>query len=134
MRISDWSSDVCSSDLEVERLFAAVDAALPPLTALVNNAGLAGRVNRLEDAPADTIRAAVDLNLLGSIWCARAAIRRMARRHGGRGCAIVNLSSGAATIGSPGEYLWYAASKGSIDSPTLNEKSIVTGTRGSVCV
>src|SRR3546814_17005646 len=76
MRISDWSSDVCSSDLEVERLFAAVDAALPPLTALVNNAGLAGRVNRLEDAPADTIRAAVDLNLLGSIWCARAAIRR----------------------------------------------------------
>src|SRR3546814_20342123 len=78
MRISDWSSDVCSSDL--------------------------------------TIRAAVDLNLLGSIWCARAAIRRMARRHGGRGGAIVNLSSGAATIGSPGEYVWYAASKGAIDS------------------
>src|SRR3546814_12224800 len=94
MRISDWSSDVCSSDLEVERLFAAVDAALPPLTALVNNAGLAGRVNRLEDAPADTIRAAVDLNLLGSIWCARAAIRRMARRHGGRGGAIVKDPKG----------------------------------------
>src|SRR3546814_8413670 len=81
MRISDWSSDVCSSDL--------------------------------------TIRAAVDLNLLGSIWCARAAIRRMARRHGGRGGAIVNLSSGAATIGSPGEYVWYAASKGAIDSLTV---------------
>src|SRR3546814_20953159 len=78
MRISDWSSDVCSSDL--------------------------------------TIRAAVDLNLLVSIWCARAAIRRMARHRGGRGGAIVNLSSGAATIGSPGEYVWYAASKGAIDS------------------
>ncbi len=108
---------------EVERLFAAVDAAegsgLPPLTALVNNAGLAGRVNRLEDAPAETIRQVMDLNVLGTIWCCRAAIRRMAKRHGGRGGAIVNLSSGAATIGSPGEYVWYAASKGAVDSLTL---------------
>src|SRR3546814_1065403 len=61
----------------------------------------------------------MDLNVLGSIWCARAAIRRMARRHGGQGGAIVNLSSGAATIGSPGEYVWYAASKGAIDSLTI---------------
>jgi NAD(P)-dependent dehydrogenase (short-subunit alcohol dehydrogenase family) len=111
-------ADVARED-EVERLFAAVDAALPPLTALVNNAGLAGHVNRLEEAPAETIRQVMDLNVLGSIWCARAAIRRMARRHGGRGGAIVNISSGAATIGSPGEYVWYAASKGAIDSLTL---------------
>ena len=104
---------------EVERLFAAVDGALPPLTALVNNAGLAGRVSRLEEAPAETIRQVMDLNVLGSIWCARAAIRRMARRHGGQGGAIVNISSGAATIGSPGEYVWYAASKGAIDSLTI---------------
>jgi NAD(P)-dependent dehydrogenase (short-subunit alcohol dehydrogenase family) len=108
---------------EVDRLFAAVDAAegsgLPPLTALVNNAGLAGRVNRLEDAPAETIRQVMDLNVLGTIWCCRAAIRRMAKRHGGRGGAIVNLSSGAATIGSPGEYVWYAASKAAVDTLTL---------------
>lgn len=104
---------------EVERLFATVDAELPSLTALVNNAGFTGRVNRLEDAPPETIRQVMDLNVLGSIWCARAAIRRMARRHGGQGGAIVNISSGAATIGSPGEYVWYAASKGAIDSLTI---------------
>jgi len=111
-------ADVAQED-EVERLFAAVDAELPPLRALVNNAGLAGLVNRLEDAPAETIRQVMDLNVLGSIWCCRAAIRRMAKRHGGKGGAIVNLSSGAATLGSPGEYVWYAASKGAIDSLTL---------------
>lgn len=104
---------------EVERLFHAVDAELPPLTALVNNAGVTGRVARLEEAAAETIRDVVDLNLLGSIWCARAAVRRMARRYGGAGGAIVNISSGAATLGSPGEYVWYAASKGAIDSLTL---------------
>ncbi|WP_299621126.1 SDR family oxidoreductase [Pelagibius sp.] len=104
---------------EVERLFAKVDAELPPLAALVNNAGLAGKVDRMEDAPAETIRQVMDLNVLGSIWCARAAVRRMARRHGGRGGAIVNISSGAATLGSPGEYVWYAASKGAIDSLTV---------------
>jgi NAD(P)-dependent dehydrogenase (short-subunit alcohol dehydrogenase family) len=104
---------------EVERLFAALDRELPPLTALVNNAGLAGQVSRVEDAPAETIRQVMELNVLGCIWCARAAVRRMARRHGGRGGAIVNISSGAATIGSPGEYVWYAASKGAVDSFTL---------------
>lgn len=104
---------------EVERLFAALDRELPPLTALVNNAGLAGQVSRVEDAPAETIRQIMELNVLGSIWCARAAVRRMARRYGGRGGAIVNISSGAATIGSPGEYVWYAASKGAVDSFTL---------------
>lgn len=108
-----------AQEAEVERLFAAVDAEMPPLTALVNNAGIAGLVNRLEEAPAETIRQVMDLNVLGSIWCCRAAIRRMARRHGGQGGAIVNLSSGAATLGSPGEYVWYAASKGAIDSLTL---------------
>jgi NAD(P)-dependent dehydrogenase (short-subunit alcohol dehydrogenase family) len=104
---------------EVERLFHAVDAELPPLTALVNNAGVTGRVARLEEAAPETIRDVVDLNLLGSIWCCRAAVRRMARRYGGVGGAIVNISSGAATLGSPGEYVWYAASKGAIDSLTL---------------
>jgi NAD(P)-dependent dehydrogenase (short-subunit alcohol dehydrogenase family) len=108
-----------AQESEVERLFAVLDTELPPLKAVVNNAGLAGHVDRLEDAPAETIRRVMDLNVLGTIWCCRAALRRMARRHGGAGGAIVNISSGAATIGSPGEYVWYAASKGAVDSLTL---------------
>ena len=106
-------------EAEVERLFAAVDAALPPLAALVNNAAVCGHVSRLEEASGETLRAVVDLNVLGLMWCCQAAVRRMARRYGGSGGAIVNLSSGAASIGSPGEYVWYAASKGAVDSLTL---------------
>jgi len=108
-----------ANETEVERLFGAIDVELPPLAALVNNAGTAGHVNRLETAPAETIRDVIELNLLGTIWCCRAAVRRMARRYGGKGGAIVNLSSGAATLGSPGEYVWYAASKGAVDSLTV---------------
>lgn len=108
-----------AQEAQVEALFKTLDAELPPLAGLVNNAGFSGLVNRIEDAPAETIRQVIELNVLGSIWCARAAIRRMARRHGGRGGAIVNISSGAATLGSPGEYVWYAASKGAIDSLTI---------------
>ncbi len=102
-----------------EGLFETADRELGPVTALVNNAGLAGRVNRLDAAPSETIRTVIEVNLLGTIWCARAAVRRMSTRHGGPGGAIVNLSSGAATIGSPGEYVWYAASKGAVDSFTI---------------
>jgi NAD(P)-dependent dehydrogenase (short-subunit alcohol dehydrogenase family) len=103
----------------VEGLFERAERELGPVTALVNNAGLAGLVNRLEEAPAETIRTVVEVNLLGTIWCARAAVRRMSTRRGGPGGAIVNLSSGAATLGSPGEYVWYAAAKGGVDSFTL---------------
>ena len=108
-----------ASEAEVERLFAAVDRELGPLTALVNNAGLAGRIDRLDAAPGATIRQVIEVNLLGTIWCARAAVQRMSSRHGGRGGAIVNLSSGAASLGSPGNYVWYAASKGAVDSFTI---------------
>jgi NAD(P)-dependent dehydrogenase (short-subunit alcohol dehydrogenase family) len=108
-----------AAEAEVERLFAAVDRELGPLTALVNNAGLAGRIDRLDAAPGETIRQVIEVNLLGTIWCARAAVQRMSSRHGGRGGAIVNLSSGAATLGSPGNYVWYAASKGAVDSFTI---------------
>lgn len=104
---------------DVERLFATVDAELPPLAAVVNNAGIAGHVSRLEEASGETLRAVMELNVLGVMWCCRAAVRRMAGRYGGKGGAIVNISSGAATLGSPGEYVWYAASKGAVDSLTL---------------
>jgi NAD(P)-dependent dehydrogenase (short-subunit alcohol dehydrogenase family) len=84
-----------------------------------NNAGITGRVGRLEDAPAQTLRDVMDLNVLGVMWCCQAAVRRMARRHGGSGGAIVNISSGAATLGSPDTFVWYAASKGAVDSLTV---------------
>lgn len=104
---------------EVTRLFETVDRELPPLTALVNNAGITGRAGRLEDAPSETLRAVVELNVLGMMWCCQAAVRRMARRHGGTGGAIVNISSGAATLGSPETFVWYAATKGAVDTLTL---------------
>ncbi len=119
-------ADVSREDA-VEDLFNAVDRDLGPVTALVNNAGLAGRVNRLDEAPSETVRTVVEVNLLGTIWCARAAVQRMSMRRGGPGGAIVNLSSGAATIGSPGEYVWYAAAKGGVDSFTLGLAKEVAG-------
>lgn len=114
-------------EAEVERLFERVDRELGPVTALVNNAGLAGRVDRLDEAPSSTIETVVAVNLLGTIWCSRAAVRRMSTRHGGPGGAIVNVSSGAATIGSPGQYVWYAAAKGGVDSFTLGLSKEVAG-------
>jgi NAD(P)-dependent dehydrogenase (short-subunit alcohol dehydrogenase family) len=108
-----------ASEVEVERLFDTVDRELGRLDALVNNAGLAGRFSRLDEADSATIRRVIEVNVLGLINCSRAAVRRLSPRHGGAGGAIVNLTSGAATIGSPGEYVWYAASKGAVDSFTL---------------
>ena len=108
-----------AAESEVERLFETVDRELGPVTALVNNAGLAGHIDRLDAAPSATIRRVIEVNLFGAIWCARAAVQRMSTRHGGPGGGIVNVSSGAASLGSPGEYVWYAASKGGIDSLTV---------------
>ena len=104
---------------DVERVFQACAEKLGRLTHFVNNAGITGKVSRLDAAAPETVRACIDLNVTGAILAAQAAIRRMAPRHGGSGGAIVNLSSAAAGLGSPGEYVWYAASKGAIDSLTL---------------
>jgi len=104
---------------DVERLFAETEARLGPVTHLVNNAGITGRAGRLDDVPTETLRAVFDLNIMGTFLCARAAVRRMSTRHGGTGGVIVNISSGAATIGSPGEWTWYAASKAAVDTLTL---------------
>lgn len=112
---------------EVIRLFEAVDKELGPVTALVNNAGFAGPISRLDSSDSGIIRAVVEVNFLGVIWCAREAVRRMSTRHGGSGGAIVNLTSGAATIGSPGEYIWYAAAKGAVNSFTLGLSKEVAG-------
>jgi NAD(P)-dependent dehydrogenase (short-subunit alcohol dehydrogenase family) len=108
-----------AEEAEVERLFETVDRELGPVMALVNNAGLAGKIDRLDAAPSETIRQVIEVNVFGAIWCARAAVRRMSTAYGGKGGAIVNVSSGAATLGSPGNYVWYAASKGAVDSLTI---------------
>ena len=108
-----------AQDEEVERLFETAQGQLGPLTALVNNAGVTGRISRLDEAEAEVIRRAVDINVTGAILCARAAVRRISTRHGGPGGGIVNISSVAAALGSPGEYVWYAATKGAIDSLTV---------------
>lgn len=104
---------------DVVRLFGACDEKLGPLTALVNNAGILDVQTRVEDMDAARIERVLAVNVTGSILCAREAVRRMSTRHGGRGGAIVNISSAAARFGSPGEYVDYAASKGAIDTFTL---------------
>ena len=106
-------------EAEIARLFDAAERAFGPVTGLVNNAGITGRIGSWPEAAPETIREVVDTNVTGAILCAREAVKRMSTARGGQGGAIVNISSGAATLGSPGEYVHYAASKGAIDTLTL---------------
>jgi NAD(P)-dependent dehydrogenase (short-subunit alcohol dehydrogenase family) len=100
-------------EVDIERMFKAVDDTLGPLTHFIYNCGITGRASRLEDAALATIREVVEVNVLGALIALRHAIRRMSKKHGG---AIVLLSSMAAMLGGPNEYVWYAASKGAIES------------------
>jgi glucose 1-dehydrogenase len=111
------AADVVDPD-EVDRLFAAA-AELGPVTGLVNNAGLTAYLADLADTPVDVIRRVVDVNLVGALLCARRAAQVMSRRRGGAGGAIVNVSSAAATLGSPHEYVHYAAAKAGVDALTV---------------
>jgi NAD(P)-dependent dehydrogenase (short-subunit alcohol dehydrogenase family) len=104
-------------EANVIRLFDEAEKQLGPLTALVNNAGMLERQMRVETMPADRLARVFNTNAIGSILCAREAVRRMSRD--GRGGAIVNVSSMAARLGSPNEYVDYAASKGAIDTFTI---------------
>ena len=111
-------ADIASS-AEVETLFGTVDETLGPSTILVNNAGIIGRASRLADLDDATLQDVFATNLFGATYCMRAAIARMSTRSGGTGGAIVNISSIAATLGSPGEYVHYAASKAALDAMTI---------------
>jgi len=104
---------------DVARTFATTDKELGRLTHLVYNAGSTGGNSRLEAADAAMMRSVIELNVLGALLCVKAAIPRMSAKQGGQGGAIVMLSSVAATLGSAGEYVWYAASKGAVDSMTI---------------
>ncbi|MBL8389211.1 MAG: SDR family oxidoreductase [Hydrogenophaga sp.] len=108
-----------ADEAQVLRMFEKVDAKLGRLTGLVNNAGVVDVSARVEDMSAARWRRMFDINVFGSFLCAREAVRRMSTRHGGEGGAIVNLSSAAARLGSPGQYVDYAAAKAAIDAFTI---------------
>ena len=108
-----------SVEADVVRLFETIDAELGPLTALVNNAGVLERQTRVEAMRADRLQRVFAVNIIGAMLCCREAVRRMSRAHGGSGGAIVNVSSMAARLGSPNEYVDYAASKGAVDTLTI---------------
>ena len=107
-----------SQEADVLALFAAADA-LGPLAVLVGNAGITGPKSRVDELSAERVERMLAVNVLGTVLCAREAVRRMSTVHGGDGGAIVLVSSAAARLGSPGEYVDYAASKGAVDTLTL---------------
>jgi NAD(P)-dependent dehydrogenase (short-subunit alcohol dehydrogenase family) len=104
---------------DVLHLFGSCDRSLGPLTALVNNAGIVTKASRVEAMDFERLQRMFSTNVVGAFLCAREAIRRMSKKHGGKGGAIVNVSSAAARVGSPGEWVDYAASKGAIDTMTI---------------
>jgi NAD(P)-dependent dehydrogenase (short-subunit alcohol dehydrogenase family) len=108
-----------SSEADVVRLFRTVDEKLGRLSALVNNAGIVDVKARVEEMTPARLQRMFAVNVIGSFLCAREAIKRMSKRHGGAGGVIVNLSSAAARLGSPGDYVDYASAKGAIDTFTL---------------
>jgi NAD(P)-dependent dehydrogenase (short-subunit alcohol dehydrogenase family) len=103
---------------DVDAIFAAADG-LGMLVGLVNNAGIVDKAARLDEMSIERLERMMRVNVIGSILCAQAAIRRMSTRHGGKGGGIVNLSSAASKLGSPAYYVDYAASKGAIDTLTV---------------
>ena len=105
-------------EADILRVFKTVDDQLGRLTALVNNAGVVDVASRVEAMSAARLKRMFDINIVGSFLCAREAVLRMSTKHGGAGGAIVNLSSVAARLGGPGQYVDYAASKGAIDTFT----------------
>ena len=107
-----------SKEEEVLELFSTVDDSLGKISALVNNAGILESQMRIEDMDSKRLNRVFLTNITGSILCAREAVKRMSIKNGGNGGTIVNLSSAAARLGSPGEYIDYAASKGAIDTFT----------------
>ena len=108
-----------SVEADVMRLFRTIDEKLGRLSVLVNNAGIVDVKARVEEMSVARLQRMFAVNVVGSFLCAREAVKRMSRRHGGSGGVIVNLSSAAARLGSPGDYVDYASAKGAIDTFTI---------------
>jgi len=104
-----------SREDDIERVFDEAARALGPVTHFVHSSGIAGKNSKLADASAETMRAVVEVNLLGALLCSRAAVNRMSTAKGGKGGAIVLLSSIAAVTSGAGEYVFYAAAKAAVD-------------------
>ena len=116
-----------AEEQQVIQLFAEIDRQFGRLDVLVNNAGMLEQQMRLEQMDGARLQRVFAANVFGSFYCAREAVKRMSTRHGGQGGAIVNLSSIAARLGAPDEYIDYAAAKGAIDSLTLGLAKEVAG-------
>lgn len=115
------------NEADVLEMFEAVDRRFGPLDALVNNAGVVDRKARVDEMSLARIERMMRINIIGSFLCAREAVKRMSVKHGGKGGAIVNVSSVAAVLGGPNEYIDYAASKGAIDTFTIGlSKEVAT--------
>ncbi|WP_341922046.1 SDR family oxidoreductase [Polaromonas sp. YR568] len=108
-----------AEESQVLAMFEKVDAKLGPLTALVNNAGVVDQTSRVDGMSVARLKRMFDINVIGTMVCAREAVKRMSTRYGGAGGAIVNVSSAAARLGSPGQYVDYAAAKGAVDVFTI---------------
>ena len=131
LRLGAPQAIIAQADLAEERevlaLFARLDASVPRLTGLVNNAGIVDHTARLDEMSAERLQRMLAVNVFGPMLCAREAVKRMSRRHGGQGGVIVNVSSSAVRSGSPGLYVDYAASKGAIDVFTSGLAKEVAG-------
>jgi len=108
-----------ADEAQVVAMFEKIDAKFGRLTALVNNAGVVDQTVRVEAITLARLRRMFEINVFGSFLCAREAVRRMSTRHGGAGGAIVNVSSAAARLGAPSQYVDYASAKGAIDTFTI---------------
>ncbi len=120
------TADIARVD-EVRRLFETVDQQFGPVTALVNNAGIHGPHERLDALALEDLQEVLSVNVVGLIACSQEAVRRMSTQHGGTGGAIVNISSGAAYIGNPGNGVQYSVSKGAVNSFTIGLSQEVAG-------
>ena len=108
-----------AKEAEVAALFETIDAKLGRITALVNNAGVVDQLSRVDDMSAERLQRMFAVNVFGPFLCAKEAVKRMSTRYGGTGGAIVNVSSAASRLGSPGQYVDYASAKGAIDTFTI---------------
>jgi NAD(P)-dependent dehydrogenase (short-subunit alcohol dehydrogenase family) len=115
------------AESDVMRMFETLDRELGTLTGLVNNAGILEKQMRLDAMAADRLHRVFTTNVVGAFLCAREAVKRMSSRYGGAGGAIVNVSSAAARLGAPDEYIDYAASKGALDTMTIGLSKEVAG-------
>jgi NAD(P)-dependent dehydrogenase (short-subunit alcohol dehydrogenase family) len=131
IRASGGQAMAVQADVAIEaqvlRMFEHIDAKMGRLHGLVNNAGVVDVTARVDQMSVARWRRMFDINVIGSLICAREAVRRMSTRHGGEGGSIVNVSSAAARLGAPGQYVDYAAAKGAIDAFTVGLAKEVGG-------